>query len=295
MSKKALGKGIEALLQGTGIGKTSPSVEYVPISAVSPNEYQPRKEFSPENLAELAQSIKNKGILQPILVEVSGVGAYRVIAGERRYRAAGLAGLDEVPVIVRQFTEIEKIEISLIENLQREDLKPLEEARAIKKLMETAQLSQEEVAQRVGKKRSTIANSLRLLKLPGAMGEALDKGRITSGHARAILSLTRLADQDLLFKRILNQALSVREAEKLAAAIGGSNRKELGRASGSRMRAGQKKSGELQALEQQLIDLLGTRVLIKGTEKRGRIEIEYFSMDDLDRIWSIISQSKKGQ
>ncbi len=291
MSKKALGRGIEALLGVAEEDKQS-SVDFVPISALKPSKYQPRKEFSEEKLSGLAQSIEQKGILQPILVENRGKGLYTIIAGERRYRAAQIAGLNQIPVLVKRLTESEKIEISLIENLQREDLKPLEEAKAYKDLIETAKLSQEEVAVRVGKKRSTIANSLRLFKLPEHMRDALDRGAITPGHARAILSLASPADQEVLYDRILAQDLSVRKAESLSTGKIEELRASKPRPKGKTEKPVASKSAELQSMEQKFIELLGTKVLIKGTESRGKIEIEYFSIDDLDRIWSLITGNK---
>lgn len=289
MSKKALGKGIEALLKSD-----SSSVTYVPLKALKPNDYQTRQGFPEESLKELAQSIKQKGIIQPVLVESSAKGSgerqYTIIAGERRYRAASLAGLNRIPVIVRQFTELEKIEIALIENLQREDLTPVEEALAYEKLIQAGKLNQEEVARRVGKKRSTVANSLRLLKLPEKMIKSLNKGTVTPGHARALLSLANPADQEILYKQILTGELSVREAERRAAGMNREIRGSLENKERAVNLPDAKKSLELQTMEQRFIEILGTRVTIKGTEKKGRIEIAYFSTDDLERIWSLFNE-----
>jgi ParB family chromosome partitioning protein len=291
MSKRALGRGIDALLAGNEGQEVvaGPGVSLVPVSALQAGAHQPRKHFPEETLAELARSIREKGVLQPILVEEAGGGGYRIVAGERRFRAAQLAGLKEVPVLVRRFSETEKTEIALIENLQREDLSPIEEATGYKSLMQQGELTQEEVAKRVGKNRSTVANSLRLLKLPRPMIEALDQGRISSGHARAILSLVNPADQELLFQRILAREMSVREAEQTAARMSRGVR-EAGKKSpppkpGAR-------SPELAALEQSLIERLGTKVVIRGSEKRGKIEISYFSLDDLERISALIKNPK---
>ncbi len=191
--------------------------------------------------------------------------------------------------MVKEFTETEKIEIALIENLQREDLNPVEEARAYRELIQTAGLSQEEVAVRVGKKRSTVANSLRLLKMPDSMIETLSRGLITPGHARAILSLMNPADQELLYKRILADDLTVRGAEKTASRLSSGDRSRDKKKEHSWQRPVLKKNVELQSLEERLIELFGTKVSIKGSEIRGKIEIEYFSVEDLERIYSIMS------
>jgi ParB family chromosome partitioning protein len=234
---------------------------------------------------ELAQSIRSKGVLQPILVEPSGSGEYIIVAGERRYRAAKLAGVREIPALVRSFSELEKTEIALIENLQREDLSPVEEARGYKTLMDAGKLTQEEVAQRVGKNRSTVANSLRLLKLSESILEALDRGRISAGHARALLAAGDGEARERLFRRILDQELSVRQAEKEAAEaqVGAADR-----AGGRGRSRGITKSPELSFLQERLIERLGTKVNVRGSHARGRVEISYFSMEDLERISSLI-------
>lgn len=263
----------------------SGSVVSVPIESLQPNPNQPRQEFRQESLRELSDSIREKGIIQPIIAEETEPGRYIIIAGERRYRAAGMAGLKEVPVLLRTFTEEEKLEIALIENVQREDLSPIEEAKAYRSLMEHASLNQEDVAKRVGKNRSTVANSLRLLKLPEDMQTALGSEELTAGHARAILSVVNPADQRILFNRIVAKGLSVREAETLAAEL---NR---GLRPSERKDAVPKKQyPELREIEQRFIDLLGTKVAVKGNVKKGRIEISYFSMDDLERIMEILNK-----
>lgn len=291
MSKRALGKGIDALFQSfPEEGKedrSSEGYEVLEVSRLVPNPHQPRKEFKPEALEELAASIRSKGVLQPILVEPREDGSYTIVAGERRYRAALLAGLTRVPAIIRTFTEQERLEIALIENLQREDLTPIEEAKAYRTLMETSGLSQEELAERIGKNRSTIANTLRLLKLPEDMQEAIHSGSLSPGHARAILSIVNPADMRILFNRILAKGLSVREAETMAA--------ELNK--GSRAAGPEKESSfpkqrplELQEMEQRLLNVLGTKVRIRGNGKKGTIEIAYFSTDDLERILEILEK-----
>ncbi len=289
MSRKALGKGIDALLFGGSEEpqkRESQTTLSVPIQKVHPNPRQPRKEFKEESLHELAESIKEKGILQPILVEEKEAGEYIIVAGERRYRASLIAGLKELPVIIKNLTDEEKIEIALIENIQREDLTPIEEAMAYRELIENGPFNQEGLAKRLGKDRSTIANSLRLLKLPDDMQKALSKAEITAGHARAILSLVNPADQEILFSKIMKEGLSVREAERLASEL----QKGLRRADRQEKKANQTKnlSVELIEIEQKLIERLGTKVSIKGTKDNGKIEVSYYSMEDLERIVDLV-------
>jgi len=287
MSKKVLGKGISALL-GDEEKRDVSSVAEVPLSALKPNPQQPRREFGDSALRELADSIREKGVLQPVLAEADRDGAYVIIAGERRVRAAKLAGLERIPVIVRQFSDEEKLEISLIENVQREDLTPIEEAHAYRRLMEIGNRSQEEVAARVGKDRSTIANALRLLKLPAKAQEALNTGAMSAGHARALLSLVNPSDQQVLFRRILERGISVREAEEMAAALNGGKKAARKSARGGQA-VSARKDPEVREIEQRLIEKLGTKVEIRGTGSKGRIEISYYSTEDLERLLEILS------
>ena len=296
-SKPALGKGLDALFGGeqnykeqpvsadTGSEKPADSggIRSVSLELIITNSSQPRKKFSTESLEELADSIREQGILQPILVEEKD-GRYGIIAGERRFRASQLAGLTEVPVIIKSLTEAEKLEVALIENIQREDLNPIEEAMAYRAIMDSAQLSQEEVAEKVGKKRPTVANSLRLLRLEKDMQNAVASGEISSGHARSILSLENPADRRILFSRIVNTGISVREAEKMAGELSRGQRKSSSKKEKS-LRA---QTPELREIEQRFIDVFGTRVRIKGSNNKGQIEIAYLSMDDLERIVDII-------
>jgi ParB family chromosome partitioning protein len=282
MSKRALGRGIDALLSAEAEGPSS--VTTVPVRAIKISGHQPRKNFPADALEELARSIQSKGVLQPILVQPVGDDEYTVVAGERRFRAAKLAGLAEIPVLIRSFSELEKTEIALIENLQREDLSPVEEAQGFKTLIDVGNLTQEEVAQRVGKNRATVANSLRLLKLPDEILEALDKGRISAGHARALLAVEDNTAQKKLFRRIIEQELSVREVEKEAAKTQEQSAKNIPPEKSKEP----PKSPELQALEQRLIERLGTKVNIRGSHNRGKIEVSYYSMNDLERILSLL-------
>jgi ParB family chromosome partitioning protein len=287
MSKKTLGKGIDALLGEVEKPEAS-SVNEVPLSALSPNPEQPRREFSDASLQGLADSIREKGVLQPILAERHGDGAYVIVAGERRVRAARLAGLQKIPVVVREFTQQEKLEIALIENVQREDLTPVEEAHAYRRLMDLANLSQEQVALKVGKERSTIANSLRLLKLPDEAQEALGKGDISAGHARALLMLVNPADQHLLLKRIVDGGISVREAESMAGALN-QGKKGAGKPGRGGETGATRREPEIREVEQRLIEKLGTKVELRGSVKKGRIEISYFSSEDLERLLDLLS------
>ena len=293
MAKSALGKGIDALF-GEGAeniesGDIGASVEKgistLKISEISPAGDQPRKNFSQEALKELADSISEKGVLQPVLVHKWNDG-YQIVAGERRYRAAALAGLEEIPVIITDVTEEERLEIALIENIQREDLTPIEEAEAYRHLIETLELSQDEVAKKVGKKRSTVANSLRLLKLPKEMQSALNKGIMSAGHARAILSVVNPAHQKVLFGHISDDGISVREAEQLAGEMNsGGKSADVKKGKAKKQPA---KDADIKNIEQSFIDRLGTKVQLKGSLEKGTIEIAYFSKDDLERVYDLI-------
>ncbi len=266
--------------------QAAPGADFlVDIEKLSPNPHQPRKEFDQEALQELADSIKEHGIIQPPVVEEAGDGNYWIITGERRTRAAKLAGLTQIPVRVQKYSDIKKLEVALIENIQRENLNPLEEAQAYKDLMDLAQITQDDVAKRVGKSRSAVANSLRLLKLPEDMQKKLSTQELTAGHARALLSVTNPSDQRVLFARIMGQNLSVREAEQQAIELnGGSRAKPEPKAAPQPA----EKDPNLAALEQKLIEALGTKVSIKGSLNKGTIQIEYFDRDDLDRVYNLI-------
>ncbi|RPJ07465.1 MAG: ParB/RepB/Spo0J family partition protein [Spirochaetaceae bacterium] len=286
MSKKALGKGIGALLNTTKSEETTEGTFEVDIDLVKANPNQPRKTFSAETMEELSQSVKEKGVIQPILVEKNNDLSFTIIAGERRYRAAKMAGLKTIPVRVKKFDEIGKLEISLIENIQREDLTPIEEATAYDTLLKSSKISQDDLAHHLGKNRVTIANSLRLLKLPDSIKDAINNRIITAGHARAILMVGKTQDQLILYKSIVSKGLSVREAETLAANYTG------GRKQDEHKTASKKKEAELlpelAEIKQKLIDLLGTKVSIKGTLSKGSIEIYYFSKEDLERLYEIL-------
>ncbi len=301
MAKKGLGKGLGALLAeaDTGVEKApakkvstkekTASVKdsssqdfYVDIELLKPNPHQPRTEFDEEALQELSDSIKEHGLIQAVLVEEVGDGTYYIIAGERRTRASKLAGLKQLPVRVQKFSEQKKLEVALIENIQRENLNAIEEARAYHNLMKLANITQDEVAKRVGKNRSTVANALRLLKLPDDMQKALLDGSLSAGHARAVLSVINPSDQRILFARIIGAGLSVRDSENQASEMN-AGKKELK----TKKKAAKvsKVDADYAFLENQLIEALSTKVSLNGNFDKGSIVIEYFSRDDLDRIY----------
>ncbi len=292
MAKYGLGKGLEALLPETPAesdARAGGGILSVPTARIKPSADQPRKSFDDESIAELAASITRHGVIQPLVVEEDGSGGYRIVAGERRWRAATRAGLSEVPAIVKVYGREKRLDIALVEHVQREDLNPVDEAEAYRQLMEATGLTQDQVAERVGKSRSTVANALRLLGLPADAMEALRSGTISAGHARAILSAVNPADRQVLLRRACDDGISVREAEALAAAYNkggrGAEHKPAKKADAGRKLL----EPDLAAIEQGLIGQLGTKVAIKGTSSRGSITIEYFSMDDLDRVYGIIA------
>ncbi len=272
VKRKVLGKGLDALLKGTGVPEGE--VFMCDIDRITPNPLQPRRGIDEKGLEELTSSIREKGLLQPLIVRPKDDG-YQIVAGERRWRAALRAGLKKVPVIVREVSDREALEIALVENLQRQDLDPLEEAEAYRVLIEDFGYTQEEVAKRVGKDRSSVANALRLLKLPAEVKEALREGRITAGHARAILSAGSLGAQLELFRQILKGDLSVREAEGIA----------------KRKRGKQEAlDPDLELLLDELREILRAPVRIRGSGGRGRLEIEFHSLQELERIIEIIRE-----
>jgi len=275
--RMALGKGLAALIPEVEQGATR-TLLMCGIEEIMPTHSQPRKRFDESKLQELAESIKRNGILEPLLVRKVEQG-YEIIVGERRWRAAQKAGLKEVPVLVKEVEGREALEISLIENLQRENLNPIEEAEGYRRLIEEFGINQEEVGTRVGKDRTTVANTLRLLKLPPEVIDQLIQNHITPGHARTILSLETKEKQKEFCKVIIQKGLSVREAESLAKRWAG--RPKSGAASQARKR---ELTSQLNALQDTLRQRLATKVQIIPKGKKGKIEIEYYSFEDLDRI-----------
>lgn len=249
----------------------------VKISMVEPNQNQPRKQFDEDALLELTESVKQYGILQPLLVSEKK-DYYEIIAGERRWRAAKLAGLKEVPVIVKEFSEQELVEISLIENIQREDLNPVEEAMAYKRLIDEFHLKQDEIADRVGKSRTAVTNSMRLLKLSAKVQQMLIDEMITAGHARAILAVSDMEKQESLAMRVFDEKLSVRETEKLVKAV-------LAPPKEKKSHSYSAEDAAYENLEEKMKSIMGTKVLIhRKKNDKGKIEIEYYSRDELERI-----------
>ncbi len=275
--KRGLGRGLDALMGERPDYSLAPAE--LPLADIDVSGEQPRRRFVDETLDELAQSITSHGILQPILVEPVG-GRYRIIAGERRFRAAQRAGLQRIPAVVRASSDDERLTLALIENIQREDLTPMEEAQAYRRLLDVSGVSQEELAVRVGKHRSTIANSVRLLGLPVEVQNALADGTITAGHARALLMIPDPDERQRLFKRIAQY--SVREAEAYAARV--RDREERGGAGRANRQAQTPADPHLRDLQQRLIDSFGTKVAVTGTAQRGKIEISFFNPDDLERL-----------
>lgn len=285
MSKRVLGKGLSALIPEKENSSVDENVvAYVDTALIRDNSLQPRSDYDDAKLEELKVSIKEKGVLQPILVRKQGDG-YEVIAGERRLRAARAINLVKVPVIIKEVSDNESLILALVENIQREDLNPIEEAEAYKRLMEEFNFTYNEIARSVGKGTTTIINMLRLLKLPSRIREALVKGQITTGHARALLGSDDTEEQMNLFEMVTKKKLSVREIERMV---------KLARQTNKKGQRGPKQDAiahELIALEEKLQKLLGTKVRLSFRKSRGKLVVEYYSMDELDRIVSII---KKG-
>src|SRR5258705_13767141 len=274
--RRGLGRGLGALLASEP--SEAESLLDLPIDSIEVNPSQPRKVFDFTALDELAASIKSSGVIQPIIVRRIG-GAYQLIAGERRWRAARQAGLDRIPAIVRDATDAQSIELALVENLLREDLNPIETAQAYQKLLAEFGWTQEELAQRIGKDRTSIANALRLLRLPEEIQADLRGGRLTMGHARALLALTTVVEQLRLRDEILAHDWSVRATEDSIRAT------EAGTAApGLSLRKGRRRSAELAALEEALQRGLMTRVRIIGNERRGKIEVTYATPVELERL-----------
>jgi ParB family chromosome partitioning protein len=279
MSKSALGKGLGALIPPGAPAKqaqaeTAQGVMQIELNRITPNEYQPRKTFRDEALSELAASIKSKGVIQPVIVRKNADGGYQLVAGERRFRASMLAGMKNIPALVKDVAPTEVLELALIENIQREDLNPVETAEAYNRLIKEFKLSQEEMAGRVGKDRTTVTNFLRLLALPTDIKRDIADGTLTMGHAKAILSLESQHKQMTLRREIVSRGLSVREAESMARRM---------KAPG-RVRVKKSASPQISMLEDELKRKFGTKVHIKQKGKGGRIEIEYYSGEELERL-----------
>ncbi len=294
--KNALGKGLNALIpegstttapasrrtRKTVVKEEKKEPEVLSLNQIEPNKNQPRKAFEEESLKELADSIKQFGVIQPLVVAKKD-DYYEIIAGERRWRAAKMAGLKEVPVIIKEYKEEELVEVALIENIQREDLNPIEEAIAYKRLMEEFNLKQEEVAKRVSKSRSAVTNSMRLLKLPEEIQGMVIDGAISMGHARALLSVNDQEVQMEVAKKIVEENLSVRDIEKAVKQIINSKKEKT--------EAEDSYKYIYQSIEENLKQIIGNKVTIKNKKNnKGKIEIEYYSQEDLDRIVNLLQR-----
>ncbi len=284
MSKKVLGRGLDALIPEAVPLKNEPQLE-IDIHAIAPNEHQPRLEIKEESLKELAASIRENGIVQPVLVRKWG-SSYQLVAGERRWRAARMAGLLKIPAVVREIPESRMLELALVENLQREDLNLIEQAKAYQKLNETLALNQEAIAQRVGKDRSSVANVLRLLKLPESIQHLLSQGKLSFGHAKILLGLESETEQEHIAEKIISKNLTVREIENLI--------RRTPKRSRLRSKSIQTDANTARA-EDTLRHRLATKVKIKRARKGGRIEIDFYSEDDLQRIYVLILGNQPAQ
>ncbi|MBI1799370.1 MAG: ParB/RepB/Spo0J family partition protein [Candidatus Eisenbacteria bacterium] len=285
MHRKALGRGLEALIPSSATTATvegrSGGVRELPVSEIGANPFQPRKHFDNEAISELAASIRSTGVLQPVLVRRIGADGYQLVAGERRLRAAGLAGLERIPAVVREVTDREMMELALIENIQRENLNPIEEARAFHALVENVGLTHDQLSERVGKQRSSITNALRLLGLPVEVQDMVSRGTLSAGHARALLGLEAAGDQLAAARYVSNKGFSVRRTEAFV------KRRLRRRHSRTRLQS-------ISGLEEWSIRLqrrFGTRVSIVPGRKGGKVEFEYYSQEDLERLfeaWGVL-------
>lgn len=290
---RGLGKGLEALFNEVEINmhETDRSADshegilFLDINDIKPNSKQPRKNFPDEKIDELARSIETHGIIQPIMVRPSGDG-YEIVAGERRWRAARRASLKQIPCIIRELSEEQNMLIAIIENMQREDLNPMEEADALNQMITNYGLTQEEVSKSVGKSRPYITNALRLLKLPAEIRELVVQGNLTNGHARAIAGIKEEKAQLHLARRVVKEGLSVRETEALANAENDGSKNKPVKA---KARA---KNREITVMEEELKTALGTKVAINHGTRRGKIEIEYYSRDELERLLEMLLSLK---
>lgn len=279
LNKRGLGKGLGALIPESEEPDKNSIIE-IKITDIEANEMQPRKSFDDETLADLSESIKEHGVVQPIIVRKLG-NSYQIIAGERRWRAARMAGKRTIPAIVKECSNLEVMELALIENLQREDLNSIEEAQAYKSLIEEYNMTQEEISKKIGKSRPAIANSLRLLQLPQEIKNMIEEGKVTQGHARALLAIGSEKKQLEMAEKIINQQLNVRQIEKLVKETKHQKKKE---------KPLNNFQIEINQLEERLKAVLGTKVTIQHKNNKGKIEIEYYSNEDLDRILELLEK-----
>ncbi len=282
MARKALGRGLSSLIREVE-ERPATGLDQIPIDSIDPNPFQPRHAFRDESLRELAESIRANGIVQPVLLRhaAGSTGRYHLVAGERRWRAAKLAGLEAVPAIIRDIDDEDALELALTENLLREDLNPVEVARAYHELQQRFGLNHSDIAERLGVNRTTVTNVLRLLRLPSSIQGMIEKGELSYGHARALLGIDSADVQEKLAQLILKRGLSVRQLESMVA-------QRLEAAAPGNSKEPSPIDPNTRAAILELERALGTRVKIVGSEKRGRIEIQYFSPEDLNRIYQWI-------
>jgi len=281
--KNGLGKGLDALFLDNAIDESGGSVSRLPINDIEPNRDQPRKIFDEEALGELAKSIADHGVIQPLLVRPMTDGSYQLIAGERRWRASRMAGLTEVPVVIREMSDSEAMELALVENLQREDLNPIEEARGFQLLMETYALTQEQAASRVGKSRPAVANAMRLLLLPDDVLQMVETGVLSAGHARALLGLAQSDDMVALAKQIVEKGLSVRETERLV--------KTATQDKPKREKRVKKRDVFYDEAELAFSDALGRKAKVfLSSGGKGTVEIEFFGKEDLGKLLQLFDK-----
>lgn len=280
--KPALGKGLSALIPQKEKEKAkNREILELDIKTIKPNEYQPRRIFKDSALNDLVSSIREKGVIQPIIVRTSSDSSYELIAGERRLRAAGIAGLKVIPAIVKEAAPVEALELALIENIQREDLNPLETAEAFHRLIKDFNLTHDDLSQKVGKDRATVTNYLRILKLPPEIRKWIAEGSLSIGHAKALLQVDNQRLQLEIASKIIKSGLSVREAEALS--------RKSSSPSSSKSKLHPSRDPQIASLEEKMIQSLGTKVrLIHKSNKKGRIEIDYYSLEELDRLLEIL-------
>lgn len=282
MRNKRLGKGLNALIPQREDNFTNQKLIEIDVAMVKPNPYQPRLKFDPVALEELKNSIREKGLIQPVTVRRVN-SHYELIAGERRLRAVIEVGLDKIPAyIIKVDTKEEMLEMALVENVQRERLNPIEQANAFQRLISECNLTQDEIAQKIGKDRTTVANILRLLKLPAYIKESLENGEITIGHARALVPVDNAEAQKILWRKVVKDGMSVRKLEKFI--------KDLSYIRQEKTHKKQKKPPYIQKVEEQLRDIFGTKVAIRQKKEGGSIEIEFYSPEDLNRLLEIFEQ-----
>ena len=281
--KRGLGKGLDALFADNAPEDEQKPAVTLRLTEIEPNREQPRKEFDPDALAQLADSIKRHGVLQPLVVRpIPGTGTYQIVAGERRWRAARMAGLADVPVVIRELDDSETAEIALIENLQREDLNPIEEAEGYDGLMNTFKLTQDEISRRVGRSRPAVANALRLLSLPAPVLDLVKKGELSAGHARTLLSLDDPDHMALLASRIVSEGLSVRSVEKLL--------KKQDRP--ARPAAVKARSVLASEVERSLSEQLGRKVTVQEGPSKGVLQVEFYGDDDLKQLVRLLCREE---